>query len=102
MYAVVEIAGQQFQVKKKDRLNVPLLEGKPGDKVKFGNLLVGENKEVVSIGTPYLEGNVSAKIIEHGKADKILVFHKKRRKGYSKMNGHRQRYTTIEITDIKF
>ena len=77
-----------------------MLEGNPGDTVEFSNILLTENDGATQIGAPYLDGNVTAKIIEHGKGDKILVFHKKRRKGYRKLNGHRQHYTQIEITNI--
>ncbi len=100
MLAIVEIAGTQFEVSKNDVLTVPALQGEPGDTVAFDNILLTKNGEDTVIGTPYLEGNVQAKIIEHGRGDKVLVFHKKRRKGYRKLNGHKQHFTTIEITDI--
>lgn len=100
MYAVVEIAGNQFQVEKNDVVKVPLLEGNPGDTVEFGNILLSGEGTDANVGAPYVDGKVTAKIIEHGKDDKILVFHKKRRKGYRKLNGHRQHFTKIEITDI--
>lgn len=99
MYAVVEIAGIQYEVKKNDVINVPLLDGEPGSKVEFDKILLADDGDT-KLGTPYLAGSVSAKIVEHGKSDKILIFHKKRRKGYSKLNGHRQKFTKIEITDI--
>ena len=101
MFAVVEIAGIQFEVEKGMKLNVPFLEGNPGDKVEFGNILLGGEEGKEKIGTPYIDGNVKATILEHGKGDKVLVFHKKRRKGYRKLNGHRQDFTSIEITDVK-
>ena len=101
MFAVVEIAGLQFEVQPEDTLNVPLLQGNPGDSVEFGNILLANDDKETKVGTPYIDGNVKAKIVEHGKGDKVIVFHKKRRKGYRKLNGHRQNYTTIEITDIK-
>lgn len=100
MLAVVEIAGNQFKVENNSTYNVPLLEGNPGDTVEFSNILFAENDGAIQVGAPYLNGNVTAKIIEHGKGDKVLVFHKKRRKGYRKLNGHRQHYTQIEITNI--
>lgn len=100
MLAVVEIAGTQYQVENNSTYNVPLLNGNPGDTVEFNNILLVEDNGSTTVGTPYLSGNVSAKIVEHGKGDKVLVFHKKRRKGYSKLNGHRQNYTSIEITNI--
>lgn len=100
MFALVEIAGNQFEVQEKDRIKVPLLNGNPGDEVKFENILLTKDNDIVNVGSPYIDGSVSAKIIEHGKDKKVLVFHKKRRKGYQKLNGHRQRYTMIEISNI--
>lgn len=100
MLAVVEIAGSQYEVEKSSTYNVPLLQGNPGDTVEFSNILLVDDNGSTIVGTPYLNGNVSAKIVEHGKGDKVLVFHKKRRKGYRKLNGHRQQYTAIEITNI--
>lgn len=101
MLAVVEIAGTQFEVQQNDVLNVPLLNGNPGEVVTFSNILLAGSGENVVIGNPYIDGTVQAKIVEHGKADKVLVFHKKRRKGYRKLNGFRAKYTKIEITNIK-
>lgn len=101
MTAVVEIAGVQFTVHPNDTLNVPLLQGEPGETVSFDNILFAETESESKIGTPYIQGSVEAKIIEHGKGDKVLVFHKNRRKGYRKLNGHRAKYTQIEITNIK-
>jgi len=100
MFAVVEISGNQFEVNEKEVIKVPLLDGNPGDSVEFENILIGGDKDNTTIGTPYIEGKVAAKIIEHGKDEKVLVFHKKRRKGYRKLNGHRQHFTKIEITNI--
>lgn len=98
MYAIVEIAGQQTKVSPKDVLSVPLLDGESGDKAVFENVLMAQNDNKTEIGSPYIPGKVEASIIGHGKGDKVLVFHKKRRKGYQKLNGHRQYYTLIEIT----
>lgn len=100
MFALVEIAGNQFEVQEKDQVKVPLLDGNPGDEVKFENILLTKDDDNINVGSPYIEGNVSAKILEHGKDQKVLVFHKKRRKGYRKLNGHRQHYTLIEISNI--
>lgn len=101
MATVVEIAGFQYEVEKDFKLSVPLLEGNPGDDVEFSNVLMDEKDGNFNIGTPILEGaKVTAKILEHKKDKKVLVFHKKRRKGYQKLNGHRQHYTRIQITDI--
>lgn len=102
MYAVVEIGGIQIEAQKNATIKVPLLKGNPGDQVEFTNILMGGEEGSEQIGTPYIEGTVAAKILEHGKDDKVLVFHKKRRKGHRKLNGHRQSFTKIEITDITF
>lgn len=101
MYAIVDIAGKQFKVSKDQSIYTPTLEGKEGDKVEFDNILLVENKGKVNIGSPTIKGaKVFAKIIEHGKGDKIIVFKKKRRKGYKVKNGHRQGYTRIMIDKI--
>jgi len=100
MLAIVEIAGKQFPVSKSDTVKVPLLKGNVGDSVEFDKIFVTENNGTTEIGTPLIPGKVNAKILEHGQDKKILVFHKKRRKGYSKLNSHRVKYTKIEITDI--
>lgn len=100
MLAVVEIAGQQLEVEKNSKYIVPLLQGEPGDMVEFDRILTTTDDNGTQVGTPVLDGKVQAKIVEHGKGDKILVFHKKRRKGYRKLNGHKTKFTEIEITDI--
>lgn len=100
MFAVVEIAGMQFEVQPNQKLNVPLLKGNPGDAVEFENvLLAGKDNDTV-IGDPYVEGKVTAKIVEHGRGEKVIVFKKKRRKGYRRLKGHKQHYTRIEVTGI--
>ncbi len=101
MYAIVEIAGQQFKVEKDQQLFVHRLEGKEGAKVSFDNVLLIDNKGKVNVGAPVIAGaNVSAKIVEHLKDDKVIVFKKKRRKGYKVKNGHRQYLTKIQIEGI--
>jgi large subunit ribosomal protein L21 len=101
MIAIVDIAGQQFKVEKGQKLFVHRLEGNAGDKVEFSNVLLLDNSGTLSVGTPNIEGaSVSATILEHMKGDKVLVFKKKRRKGYQKCNGHRQYLSKIEIADI--
>jgi large subunit ribosomal protein L21 len=102
MYAIVEIGGKQFRAEKDKRLKVPLLQTDAGKKVQFDRVLVLEDdKGNVSIGTPLLENNaVTAEVIEHGRDKKIIVFHKKRRKGYHKKNGHRQSYSIIQVKEI--
>ena len=101
MFAVVEIAGQQYKVAKADKIFVPLLESKIGSKVTFDKvLLVGDDKQT-RLGTPYLSGaSIEAKVLSHVKDDKVLVFKKKKRKGYKVLKGHRQQYTEIEITKV--
>jgi large subunit ribosomal protein L21 len=98
MYAVVEIAGQQFKVAKDQRLYVHRLDAKEGAKVEFNNVLLVENGGKVIVGAPAVEGaKVTAKVLGHLKGDKVIVFKKKRRKGYQKQNGHRQYLTQIQI-----
>lgn len=101
MYAVVEIAGRQFTVSPRDKIAVPSLREKPGDSVKFDRvLLVGDDK-TITVGTPVVAGaKVLATVVDHGRADKITVFKKKKRKGYKVLRGHRQGFTTVEITSI--
>jgi large subunit ribosomal protein L21 len=101
MYAIVDIAGQQFKVEKDQKLYVHRLEGEEGKKVSFDKVLLIESDSKISIGNPTVKGaEVSATIISHMKADKVLVFKKKRRKGYEKLNGHRQYMTQIQIEAI--
>ncbi len=101
MYAIVEIAGQQFKVQEGQEVYVHRLEGEPGADVKFDKVLLIDNKGKVNVGTPVIEGaNVGAKIISHLKGDKVTVFKKKRRKGYQKSNGHRQYLSKIKIEKI--
>lgn len=101
MYAIVEIAGQQFKVEKKQEIFVHRLDEKEGAKVEFSDVLLIDNDGKVNVGTPTVKGAVvSAKVLEHLKGDKVLVFKKKRRKGYQKLNGHRQQLSRIEISDI--
>jgi large subunit ribosomal protein L21 len=101
MFAVVEVAGKQFKVAQKDRLSVPSLDEKPGTKLRLDRvLLVGDDKKIV-VGHPLVAGaSVEATVIEHGKNPKVIVFKKKRRKGYRVKRGHRQGYTQIEINSI--
>ncbi|MFP4370109.1 MAG: 50S ribosomal protein L21 [Bacteroidota bacterium] len=100
MYAVVEIAGQQYELKQNDVLTVSRLQGEPGDTVEFSNILAVHGEGDTKIGAPYVDGSVNATIVEHGRGEKVIVFHKKRRKGYRKLNGHRQHFTKIEVTGI--
>jgi len=102
MYAIVEIAGQQFKVEKDQSIFVHRLEGEEGSNVDFEKVLMIEDGKKINVGTPVVEGaKVSAKILSHLKGDKVIVFKKKRRKGYRKKNGHRQYLTKLQIENIK-
>ena len=101
MYAIVEIAGQQFKVSKDQKVFVHRLEGKEGDAVTFAKVLLVDNEGTITLGAPAIEGaSVEAKVLQHLKGDKVIVFKKKRRKGYKKKNGHRQYFTKIQISGI--
>lgn len=101
MYAIVEIAGQQFKVEKNQQIFVHRLETKEGGKVTFDNVLLVDNDGKVEVGAPTVNGiKVTAKVLEHLKGEKVIVFKKKRRKGYQKSNGHRQYLSKIEIQEI--
>jgi large subunit ribosomal protein L21 len=101
MYAIVSIKGQQFKVEKDSKLYVHRIEGEEGSELDLVNVLLVENDGAVVIGTPTVENAVvQARILSHLKGDKVLVFKKKRRKGYQKLNGHRQYLTRIQIEDI--
>jgi large subunit ribosomal protein L21 len=102
MYAIVEIAGQQFKVQKDRKVYVHRLEAEEGSRLSFDKVLLIENEGQVTVGAPAVEGaSVSAVVERHLKGDKVLVFKKKRRKGYQKMNGHRQYLSQITITGIE-
>lgn len=102
MYVIVEIAGQQFKVEKDQQIFVNRLEGKEGDSVSFDQVLLQDNDGKVKVGTPVLKGaKVEAEILQHLQDDKVIVFKKKRRKGYQVKNGHRQQITKLLIKNIK-
>lgn len=101
MYAIVEIAGQQFKVEKERKVYVHRLPQDEGADVTFEKVLLIDNDGVISIGAPVVEGaKVTATVLKHLKGDKVIVFKKKRRKGYKKKNGHRQFFSQIQITEI--
>ena len=101
MYAIVEIAGQQFKVAQDQKVYVHRLKGEEGSKVTFDNVFLLNDNGTISIGAPAIKGAaVTAKILGHLKGDKVIVFKKKRRKGYIKKNGHRQALTEIQIESI--
>lgn len=100
MFAIVKIAGQQFKVEEGQQLFVHQLEASEGDNISFEDVLLVDNDGKVSVGTPTLNAKVNATVIGHQKGDKVIVFKKKRRKGYRRKNGHRQRFTKIQIDSI--
>ena len=101
MYAIVEIAGQQFNVEKDKKIFVHRLPAEVGDSLEFNKVLLTENEGEIKIGTPLVEGaKITAKVLEHLKGDKVLVFKKKKRKGYQTLNGHRQLFTQVLIEEI--
>ena len=101
MYAIVEIAGQQFKVKQDQQIFVHRLEVKEGSKIDFEKVLLIDNSGKVNVGAPVIKGaKVTAKVLDHLKGDKVIVFKKKRRKGYKVKNGHRQYLTKLEILKI--
>ncbi|WP_396636566.1 50S ribosomal protein L21 [Maribacter sp. R77961] len=101
MYAIVEMAGQQFKVAKDQKVYVHRLQTEEGKKVTFDNVLLLDDGKNVTVGAPAIDGAaVEAKVVKHLRGDKVIVFHKKRRKGYRKKNGHRQSLTEIVIESI--
>ncbi len=101
MYAIVEIAGQQFKVVKDQKVFVNRLQTEEGKKVAFDNVLLVADGDKVTVGAPAIDGaQVGAKVLKHLKGDKVIVFKKKRRKGYRVKNGHRQSLTEIVIENI--
>ncbi len=102
MYSIVEIAGQQFKVEAGNEIFVHHLNGNVGDKVEFNTILLTDNDGKVEVGAPYVKGTVTASIVNQlVKGDKVIVFKKKRRKGYRVKNGHRQSFTKILIDKVK-
>jgi len=101
MYAIVEIAGHQFKVEKDQKVFVNRLQTEEGKKVTFDNVLLLADGSKVTVGAPAIDGaQVGAKVLKHLKGDKVIVFKKKRRKGYRVKNGHRQSLTEIQIESI--
>ena len=102
MYAIVEIAGKQFRVEKDKVVKVPFLSSEVGESVSFYKVLFVNQSNDVKVGRPLIDGaKVDAKVLEHGRDKKVVVFKKKRRKGYQKKNGHRQHFTKIKIEAIE-
>jgi large subunit ribosomal protein L21 len=101
MYAIVEIAGQQYKVAKDQEIFVHRLEGEKGTAVDFDNVLLLDHDGKITVGSPTVNGVlIKAKILEQLRGEKVTVFHKKRRKGYQKENGHRQYFSKVLIEDI--
>ena len=101
MYAIVDIAGKQYKVSKDQYVYAPKLDAETGAILEFKNVLLIDNDSSTSIGTPTIAGaSISVKVLEHVKGDKLVVFKKKRRKGYAKRNGHRQQFTKVLIENI--
>jgi large subunit ribosomal protein L21 len=101
MYAIVDIGGKQFKVTQDQFVYAPLMEGEDGASVEFDKVLLVDNDGKVEVGAPLVKGaKVSGKILGHVKGDKVIVFKKKRRKGYKKRNGHRQDFTKVLIEKI--
>ncbi len=102
MYAIVEISGKQYRVSKDLKLKVPRLDSEPGKKVGFDRiLLLEDDKGKTTVGSPLIKNMlVNATVVEHGRDKKVIIFKKKRRKGYEKIQGHRQGFSIIEINTI--
>ena len=98
MYALVEFAGKQFKIEEGAQIKVPFLTEKIGSKVSLDKILYFDNDNDKVVGTPFIDGMaIDAKVEEHGRDQKVIVFKFKRRKGYQKKNGHRQRYSVLTI-----
>ncbi|MDG2398735.1 MAG: 50S ribosomal protein L21 [Candidatus Marinimicrobia bacterium] len=101
MFAIVNISGKQYRVEKGDQIKVALIETEAGKKVKFENVLLIDDGKKVTIGNPVVSGaTVSGTVINHGRDRKVIVFKKKRRKGYRRKNGHRQDFSLIQIDSV--
>jgi large subunit ribosomal protein L21 len=102
MYAVIKTGGKQYRVSQGDVLKVEKLDGEVGTRVEIGSVLAVGEGEGIKVGAPTVEGaKVIAEILAQGKNKKVIIFKKKRRKGYTKKQGHRQLFTSIKIQDIK-
>lgn len=101
MFAIVDIKGSQYRVEENQKIYVPKIEGEPGSKIKLDKVLMfSADDKSFEIGTPKLERKIEATVLGHLKDDKVVVFKKKRRKGYKVRRGHRQEYTQIQIDKI--
>lgn len=101
MYAIIEVGGQQFKVAKDDLVLVPKLAGEAGSKIEFDKVLLTSEEKKLKVGNPTIKGaKVTATIVQAERGKKVIVFKKKRRKGYQVQKGHKQDYTRIKIDDI--
>ena len=101
MYALVEYSGKQFMLREGEEVKIPYLDQKVGSKISFDNVLLFNDGKSDKIGNPYIKSlNCQVEILSHGKDKKVIVFKKKRRKGYHKKNGHRQQYTLVKVDKI--
>lgn len=102
MYAVFQTGGKQFRAEPGARIRVPVLELEPGDSVTFDQvLLAADDENNVQVGTPIIDGaSVTAEVVRHGRGKKVIVFKRKRRKGYRKKQGHRQDFTEIKVEEV--
>ena len=101
MYAIINIAGKQYKVSKGDKINTPSLDSKPGTNVTFDNILATDDGKKTTFGNPFVRNTtVTAKVLEHGRTKKLLVYKKKRRKGFECKNTHRQGFTMLAIEKI--
>ncbi len=101
MYAIVEIAGKQFRVEKNSIVKVPYLRKEEGEEVEFERVLLLDDGQEVKVGHPVVEGvKVTGKVVENGRDKKVIIFKKKRRKGYQKKQGHRQYFSKVQIENI--
>ncbi len=102
MYAVFQTGGKQFRAEAGVKLRIPTLVAEPGDTVTFDHvLLAGDGSDTVHVGTPVIDGaTVKAEVLRHGRGKKVIVFKRKRRKGYRKKQGHRQNFTEVRIDAV--
>lgn len=103
MYAIVDIAGQQFKVREGQQIFVHRLDAEEGSQITLNKVMLVEREGHVEVGTPLVENaKITAKVLNHLKGDKVLIFKKKRRKGYQTLNGHRQHLSKVQIENISF
>ncbi len=102
MYSIIEISGKQYRVSEGETIKVSTQDWKVGDTVKLNQVLLTDSGENISFGTPIVAGaSVTIEIMEHNREKKLLIYKKKRRKGYQRKNGHRQGYTLLKINNLK-